>query len=583
MKTIQCSKLLLLALVWTCLTAVWAVAQDFKWVRDFQASGNFEPRDMARDQDGNLIVVGVFSDSVDLDPGPGVFQVVASLAAQNGFIMKLDSAGQFIWGGSFGSADNNYANAVAVDAAGAIYVYGYTRSTTDLNPGPGVDTVGVQDFGTYLVRLNPVGQFLWGKTLTHTGFWAIADQPIALDGDGNVYLVGSFADTVDFDMGPGTHWMQPQGYGDGFLARYDDAGGLDWVLALGGDGLGYSDEAFAVAIGPGGVYVTGIFNDTVDFDPGPGTTTLVEVDGAQDAFVANYTLAGDLVWAKQIEAAASIFPSQLQVDDVGSVYLGADFSGNVDVDPGPGIHPLTAFGGLDCILVRFLSNGDYAWALRVGGSSLDGLSHLSLDQMGHAYISFFWAESSRIETPQSNVFQLNSVNGSLDFALVRVQPIGELDWVVPIGGNASDYLSHTIVTDDGEIYGLGNYAQSVDFDPSPSTNALLTSLQSEAGFLFKWGQSGFVGTHEAADGLAALTLYPNPCVRAQSEGTVHLRSSEPLRELRVMNALGQVMHTQHNASATALEWAVRDWPAGMYLVQARNRAGQLTLRRLVVE
>lgn len=575
--------MLLLALVWTCLTAVWAVAQDFKWVRDFQASGNFEPRDMARDQDGNLIVVGVFSDSVDLDPGPGVFQVVASLAAQNGFVMKLDSAGQFIWGGSFGSAGNSGAFAVDVNPAGDIFIEGSMQAPTDLDPGSGADSTSPPHNGLYLVRLSSAGQYLWGNTLDRLEASALADQPMALDGNGNVYLCGSFSDTVDFDMGPGAHLMAPRGAKDGFLARYDDAGGLDWVLALGGGSMVDLEEATALQVGPAGVYVAGYFGDSADFDPGPGTVALTNADAAMDGFVARYTLAGGLVWARQIVADASIAPSHLALDDAGNVFIGANFSGNVDVDPGTALHPLTAFGALDCYLSHWNANGDFVWSLRAGGTGLDNIAHVNVDRLGYAYMSLYWAGTIRIETPQSFVLTLNSVLGSLDFALVRVQPIGELEWTVPIGGNASDYLSHTIVTDDGDIYGLGEFANTVDFGPYPSPNDVLTTGPYGAGFLFKWGQSGFVGTNEAADGLAALTLFPNPCVRAQSEGTVHLRSSEPLRDLRIMNALGQVMNTQSHSSTTALEWAVRDWPAGMYLVQARNRAGQVTLRRLVVE
>src|SRR5438045_1885736 len=61
---------------------------------------------------------------------------------------------------------------------------------------------------------------------------------------------------------------------------------------------GFDTAAAVAADAAGNVYVSGTFNATVDFDPGPGTATLTAAGAANtsDAFLAKYTAAGALVW-----------------------------------------------------------------------------------------------------------------------------------------------------------------------------------------------------------------------------------------------------------------------------------------------
>lgn len=55
---------------------------------------------------------------------------------------------------------------------------------------------------------------------------------------------------------------------------------LDWAFGMGGTSGGYStgDDGIFLHIDPqGNIYSIGTFADTVDFDPGPGTTLLANV------------------------------------------------------------------------------------------------------------------------------------------------------------------------------------------------------------------------------------------------------------------------------------------------------------------
>src|SRR5690349_21460629 len=83
--------------------------------------------------------------------------------------------------------------------------------------------------------------------------------------------------------------------------RQVPAANLGFALAAGGAG---SDVAQAVATdGAGNVYVAGVFEGTVDFDPGAGTTNLTSGGGVRDIFFAKYGPGGTLTWARSIGSA----------------------------------------------------------------------------------------------------------------------------------------------------------------------------------------------------------------------------------------------------------------------------------------
>ncbi|MDZ7649705.1 MAG: SBBP repeat-containing protein [Cytophagales bacterium] len=96
---------------------------------------------------------------------------------------------------------------------------------------------------------------------------------IAHDDLGNVYVTGRFTGTIDFDPGVGVTNLTSAGALDTYITKVDAAGNLVWARRGNGANDVYS---FDVAVDEAGnVYVTGAFSGTADFDPGPGTSTLL--------------------------------------------------------------------------------------------------------------------------------------------------------------------------------------------------------------------------------------------------------------------------------------------------------------------
>ena len=79
---------------------------------------------------------------------------------------------------------------------------------------------------------------------------------VAVDASGNVYTVGNFSGTVDFDPNPahGTFNLTSAGGRDAFISKLDAAGNFVWAKRLGGGG---SDGGF-------GLVLDGVGNGIID-------------------------------------------------------------------------------------------------------------------------------------------------------------------------------------------------------------------------------------------------------------------------------------------------------------------------------
>jgi hypothetical protein len=202
---------------------------------------------------------------------------------------------------------------MVTDGAGNRYVTvnGTFDHIVDLDPGPAVQAVTMD---AALVKLAPNGAVVWKVALNATG---PASSPAvrilhAVDADQNVYLVGDFRGTVDFDPGPGVFNVASNGGGTDYgfyMAKLNSAGQLQWLRTLAANEL--TPNRVAVD-GAGNLVIASNFtaltsDPPMDVDAGPGTV-LVQEKGRYDLVVLKYSTDGNFVWARQIgNAGASQF------------------------------------------------------------------------------------------------------------------------------------------------------------------------------------------------------------------------------------------------------------------------------------
>ena len=204
----------IILLFFVLLFFISANAQTFQWAGAFIA--NLQANSIKTDSKGNVYTTGSFADTVDFDPGAGVYNLV-SAGANDIFISKLDAYGNFVWAKSMGGISNEGGQSIAVDTLGGVYITGSFENTADFDPGPGVFNMISQNYeDIFISKLDSNGNFVWAKRIgSSVGY--DKGSSITTDAIGNIYITGGFDYTVDFDPGPGVLNMTAAGYGDIFI------------------------------------------------------------------------------------------------------------------------------------------------------------------------------------------------------------------------------------------------------------------------------------------------------------------------------------------------------------------------------
>jgi len=260
----------------------------FQWAKTWGGVEGDLGYGVAVDGSGNVYVTGIFSETVDFDPGPGVDNHI-TIDDYDIFLSKFDWSGNFLWARTWGGQpqpgdDYDTGRGVAVDGSGNVYVTGWFQTTADFDPGPGEDyhtSSGWWD--AFLSRFDSSGNFVWAKTWGAE--WGEEGHGVALDESGSIYVAGIFDLTVDFDPGPGVDNHTSSGVEEIFLSRFDSSGNFIWAKTWGGTG---NDKGYGVAVdGWENVYVTGYFSETADFNPGPGVDNRTS-NGGWDVFLSKF-------------------------------------------------------------------------------------------------------------------------------------------------------------------------------------------------------------------------------------------------------------------------------------------------------
>lgn len=265
---------------------------------------------IAIDDDGNVYLAGTTL-SDDLPATPGAYQPeLASPAAEDAFLVKLDRDGQLLaatyFGGNCrdlypGGSRGNPGVAVALGPENALYLAGGTCSSDLPASGGHQQRYGGGTQDAFLARFD---RDLGFARCTYLG----GDNNegayrLAVDPGGNVYLFGLvtrlFGQEWSFPVTPGALLGNPRSEPYDFVARFDAAGGLVYATFFGPDGgdyyLGQYQGDLAVDA-TGNAYIVGT-TAAANFPTTAGAVQTVR-RGFSDLFASKLSADGTtLVWS----------------------------------------------------------------------------------------------------------------------------------------------------------------------------------------------------------------------------------------------------------------------------------------------
>jgi hypothetical protein len=340
-----------------------------------------EANDIAVDNAGNVYLTGEV-----LSTSTFGSITLGNAGAQDVFVAKLTSAGQWLWAVSGGGpyTDNSYG--ITVDSGGNAYITGALHSISAAFGSTSLSGRNNQGIGLYVAKVTANGAWQWVAISTQTNPTVVnRGNQLVLDATGNVYVAGIFYSST-LTLGDSTLTNAGSSgaiSNDIFVAKLSAAGRWQWAIAAGGSSSDYANEL--VTDGNGNLYIGGELQSAMMRF---GTITLgTPSTSSTAAYVAKLTATGQWQWATQSGlttggGSGSAFGRGLAVSADGSTYVTGFFSGR------PRFGTTTLIGiSQDVYVAKLMPSGQWQWALRAGGSGNEIAHGISLDLAGNAYLT----------------------------------------------------------------------------------------------------------------------------------------------------------------------------------------------------
>ncbi len=250
--------------------------------------------------------------------------------------IKYSTHGDLQWIKTYNGPSNiiDYANAIAVDNEGNVYVTGASFGSGTF-----------YDYAT--IKYNGQGETLWIRRYNGPGNYSDGAFAIVVDAQGNVYITGrSFGSGTNRDIA---------------TIKYNRDGIQEWVQRYNGPTNG-EDGAYALAIdAQGNVYITGYSYNT---------------SSKKDYVTIKYNAEGIQQWIQRYDGSGNDDEAyDIKVDQAGNVYVtGTSYGTNTN---------------LDYVTIKYSSDGSQLWLHRFNGSGNfeDKPVALAIDDMNNVYVT----------------------------------------------------------------------------------------------------------------------------------------------------------------------------------------------------
>lgn len=556
---------------------LWSIslqAQNFQWAKSIGSPvfTNENVYTSCLDASGNIYIAGRFANSVDFDPGPGVFPMNGGFYG-NIFIAKFDASGNFIWAKNF--KGNNYTypvNTILLDDFGNILICGSFLGTTDFDPGNGIYSLSTNSYtDNYICKLNSNGDFVWAKKLGSK----ISDNQIslALDDVNNIYLCSTFSDTIDIDPGIGIYNLVSNGSSDICILKLNSSGDFVWAKQLGNVG---SDYGIRVCKGENGtMYFAGEFRLTVDFNPGPAINNLTASNISNfggDMFILKLDTMGNYVWAKRIGGTSETFPTSMKLDNSNNLIVGGDFYGTADFDPNAATFLMTAPPTFqNGFIIKFNSLGNLIWANHLSSSGASWVNSIDIDASGNIFSTGYFCDTTNFDLTSTN--QIKVAIGLRDIFIQQLDSASNFLWLKTFGIVSGVNQGVSILHDASTkaIIVSGDFSDTLDFNP-PSANYLSHEWWADV-FIVKYNING-VGIIDNPKSSDRYSINPNP---TKGNVTLNLNYQNSMVEICIVNTLGELLSKKQYFNTSKLQIDL-DGPSGLYFLHVKSDDGVRTLK-----
>lgn len=446
-----------------------------QWTKQLGVSGSSTYGSaLAIDSSGNVFVAGHTVGNLDGNTGTGSFDF---------YVTKYNTTGAKLWTKQLGAGGGaqTYGYAATADAAGNVFVTGYTGGSLDGQTNSGFNSA-------YITKYDSSGTKQWTRLLDVSSGMTYG-YGLATDSSGNILLTGSTDTAIDSNTQTGAT--------DVFVAKYNPTGTRLWSKQLGASSANVQGSG-AATDSSGNIFVIGSTSRGLD-----GNTFI----GPQDLFLIKYSSSGSKYWTMQkgsyTGSGGTVDTGAAATDSSGNVFV----AGNTDV----GLDGNTLTGTTDFYVTKYSASGARLWTKQLGTSSQDTKAYgVATDSSGNVFVTGL----------TTGPLDGNSLIGDVDYFITKYNSSGVKQWTKQLGKSSGFAQTYAIATDSaGNFYVAGRTDSGLDGNTVTGNFDLFVVKFNSSGTRQWTRQMGVSGRSASAYGVATDSS-GNVFVVGQSSGAL---------------------------------------------------------------
>ncbi len=344
--------------------------------------------------------------------------------------------------------------------------YGFASKEINKNATLVIDPYSLRIWGTY-----------YGNTNEDFGYAG------GLDSLGNVYMGGVTTSTSSIaTSGAYQTVLGANGIYDCFVVKFTNAGVRIWGTYYGGASTEYLG-GLAVEKS-GNLYFSGRSeSNTVIASSGAHQSTY---GGNTDAILVKLNSSGFRLWGTYYGGSLSDVGEDVAIDPLGGVLIGGGTASTTGIATS-GAHQTVFGGNEDGFIAKFNANGVRMWGSYYGGSGLEFIGSLCLNNSGNAYMQGYTMSTNAISTAGAHQVAIGSTTAS-DVFIAKFSPTGTRIWGTYYGGANYEEIGPICADSLNNIYVGGRTNSPTNIHTSNGFDTTFTGF--EDGFLAKFNGDG---------------------------------------------------------------------------------------------
>ncbi len=438
-----------------------------QWATYYGGTGADQGNGVACDTVGNVYMAGVTSSTTNIATTGGYQNILHNTFEYTSFLTKFNAVGARIWATYFGASATsgitayNYANAVACDKLGNVYITGNSLDSNITITSGAFQVVdsGLQD--AYIAKFNGAGSLQWA---TYYGGSGIEQGlGIACDNNNNIFVTGSTSSS----HGMATTGSAQNSLGGGidvFVAKFNSSGARQWGTYFGGSN---NEQANGITCDTAGnIYIAGETNGS-GFPTTTGCYQNSYGGGTYDGFVTKFSNTGVLKWSTFYGGGDIDIAAAITCDGVNAIYITGVTYSTYSIASASSFQSNLAgtTGSNNAMLVKFDSTGSRVWGTYFGSTFINGTA-ITCDT-GSVYFAG-GVHTANINVATSDAYQSAAGGGTTDGFFEQFSKNGSQLWGTYYGGNDYDAIYGATTDKKGHIYICGATASTFLYLPNNS-------------------------------------------------------------------------------------------------------------------